>query len=88
MRRREFLIVAGMAASPLAARAQPTPQIRRIGVLMNRAADDREGQAGIAAFKEGLQQLGWADGTNVQFDIRWGEDDLETERRYATEWSG
>jgi putative ABC transport system substrate-binding protein len=75
-------------AWPLAARAQQPEQIRRIGVLMNRAADDQEGQAGISAFKAGLQQLGWADGANVRFDIRWGEDDLDTERRYATELVG
>jgi putative ABC transport system substrate-binding protein len=88
MRRREFLIVGGMAASPFAVRAQPTPQMRRIGVLMNRAADDREGQTGIAAFKQALQQFGWTDSANVRFDIRWGEDDLDTERRYATELVG
>src|SRR2546423_4567816 len=89
MRRREFItLVSAAVAWPLAARAQQPERLRRIGVLMNRAADDREGQAGISAFKEGLQQLGWADGANVRFDIRWGEDDLHTERRYATELVG
>ena len=64
MRRREFITLLGSAAAawPLAARAQQ----RRIGVLMSRAADDREGQARLAAFVEGLQQLGWTDGRNVQ----------------------
>ena len=47
--------------------------MRRIGVLMNRAADDPEGQARLAAFLQGLQQLGWTDGRNVRIDTRWGE---------------
>ena len=61
MRRREFITLIGGAAAawPLAARAQQTERMRRIGVLMNRAADDPEGQARLAAFLQGLQQLGW-----------------------------
>ena len=46
--------------------------MRRVGVLMNLAADDPEGQARIAAFLQGLQQLGWTDGGNVRIDYRWG----------------
>jgi putative ABC transport system substrate-binding protein len=78
MRRREFITLIGgaVAAWPVAARAQQ----RRIGVLMSRAADDPEGQARIAAFVEGLQQLGWTDGRNVRIDTRWPVDDAERSR--------
>ena len=87
MRRRDFFgIAAGLTAAwPLAARAQQTEQVRRIGVLMNTAAADQEGQAGIAAFHQALQQLGWAVGRNVQIDIRWGENNEDLDRKYATE---
>jgi len=69
MRRREFITLVGSAAAawPLAARAQQL----RIGALMSSAADDPEGQARLAAFVEGLQQLGWTDGRNVRIDTRW-----------------
>ena len=59
--------------------------MRRVGVLMNRAADDPEGQARLAAFKQGLEQFGWSDGRNIRVDTRWGEDDAERERKYAAE---
>ena len=73
MRRREFITLLGGAAAawPLAARAQQGERMRRIGVLMHAAADDPEGQARIAAFLQGLQQLGWTDGRNVRIDYRW-----------------
>ena len=58
--------------------------MRRIGVLMN-VADDVQGQARIAAFQEVLQRSGWSDSRNVRIDIRWGENDVERERRYAAE---
>ena len=63
IRRREFIIALGGAtvAGPLAARAQQPERIRRIGVLMSRAADDPQGQARLAAFQQALQQLGWSD---------------------------
>jgi len=87
MRRRDFIKgIAGSAISwPLAARAQQAEPMRRIGVLMNRAANDPDGQARLTAFKQNLQQLGWTDGGNVRIDTRWGEDDVERERRYAAE---
>jgi putative ABC transport system substrate-binding protein len=59
--------------------------MRRIGVLMNRAASDAEGQARLAAFRQALEQLGWSEGRNVRIDIRWGEDNLDLERKYAAE---
>ena len=62
MNRRAFITLLGGAAAawPLAARAQQAP-MRRIGVLMSVSADGSEGQARLAAFLKGLQQLGWTD---------------------------
>jgi putative ABC transport system substrate-binding protein len=87
VRRREFITFLGGASAtwPLAAMAQQAEQIRRIGVLMNRAADDSEGQAGVAAFQQGLQQLGWRDGGNVRLDIRWSHNDVDFDRKFAAE---
>ena len=62
MKRREFItLLGGAAAWPLAARAQQE-RVRRIGVLVYLAADDREGQARLAAFTQALSQLGWSEG--------------------------
>jgi putative tryptophan/tyrosine transport system substrate-binding protein len=59
--------------------------MRSIGVLMSLAADDPDAQARVAAFRQGLQQLGWTDGRNVQIDIRWAAGDADRMRRYAAE---
>lgn len=59
--------------------------MRRIGVLMNTTSDDREGQAGLAAFSQALQKLGWTVGRQVQIDTRWGENNEDLDRRYAAE---
>jgi ABC-type uncharacterized transport system substrate-binding protein len=76
MKRREFItLFGGAAALPIAARAQQPERMRRIGVLMNLAADDTEAQARLAAFSQGLQELGWTVGRNVQIDYRWGAAD-------------
>jgi putative tryptophan/tyrosine transport system substrate-binding protein len=86
MRRREFIALAGGAVAgwPFAARAQQPERLRRIGVLMHLAADDLEGQARLAAFLQGLQQLSLTDGRNVRIDTRWGASDA-ARRRYAAE---
>jgi putative tryptophan/tyrosine transport system substrate-binding protein len=85
MKRREFItLLGGAVAWPVAARAQ-AQRMPSIGVLMNRAASDLQGQARVAAFKEGMQQLGWSEGRNVQIDIRWGEDDVDLEQKSAAE---
>jgi len=69
--RRQFItLLGGAAAWPLAARAQQPERMRRIGMLMNRVADDPEAQARLKAFVQGLQQLGWAEGRNVRMDVR------------------
>jgi len=84
MKRREFFpLLGGVAAWPLAARAQQ--KVRRIGIMMNLAADDPEGQARVAAFLQGLQEAGWVVGRNAQIDIRWGMGDPERIRKNVTE---
>src|SRR5215475_2373980 len=90
MTRREFITLLGGAAVawPLAARAQQGERMRRIGVLMNLAADDPEGQARIAAFHQGLQEWGWTLGRNARIDARWGAVDADSGRRYAAELVG
>jgi putative ABC transport system substrate-binding protein len=87
MNRREFITLVGGAAAawPLAARAQQAEQLRRIGVLMAAAADDPEFQARMAAFLQGLAQLGWTDGGNVRIDTRWATTNADHLRRDAAE---
>ena len=87
MKRREFIAALGGAAAmwPLAARAQQPERMRRIGVLMGIAADDPGGQARLAAFRQGLQQLGWTEGGNSSLDIRWGAGNAERNRKHAAE---
>ena len=87
MRRRDFIkVIAGAAAaSPLAAHAQQPERVWRIGVLMAYAESDPEGQASIAAFREGLQKLGWTDGRNIRIDTRWAAADVELMQRFARE---
>jgi len=86
MRRREFITLIGGAAAawPVAASAQQPARVRSIGVLMSLGADDREGQARLAAFLQELQQLGWMVGRNARIDIRWGAD-VATIRKKAAE---
>jgi putative tryptophan/tyrosine transport system substrate-binding protein len=87
IRRRELVVALGSAAAawPLAARSQPGERARRIGVLMNLSENDPEAQGLVAAFREGLAQLGWIDGRNVRIDYRWSAGDLDRIRRYAAE---
>jgi putative ABC transport system substrate-binding protein len=87
MKRREFITLFGGAAAawPLAAHAQQTERMRRIGVLMNVAADDPEAQARNVAFLQGLHELGWTDGRDVRIDYRWAAGDADRLRRYAAE---
>jgi putative tryptophan/tyrosine transport system substrate-binding protein len=86
MHRRELItLLGGAAAWPLAANAQRREKMRRIGILMNLATDDAEGQARLAAFLQGLQEAGWVVGRNAHIDIRWGAGDAERYRTYAVE---
>ena len=86
MKRRTFIAtLGGSCAWPLVAHAQQPERMRRIGVLMNTAADDPVGQTRIAAFLQGLQELGWSVGRNVQIETRWAAGDADHIRRYASE---
>jgi putative ABC transport system substrate-binding protein len=87
MRRREFILALGGAAAawPLAARAQQRERMRRIGVLMNFTSDDPVSQDRLAAFVQGLQELGWTVGRNLQIDYRWGAGNVERYRTFAAE---
>jgi putative ABC transport system substrate-binding protein len=73
MRRREFVTILGGAAAawPLAARAQQDGRVRRVGVLMPFPEADPEIQARLAAFRQGLERLGWSEGRNVRIDYRF-----------------
>jgi len=83
--RRQFMtLLGGAAAWPLAARAQQGERMRRIGLLMG-AADDPEGQARVTALKQGLQDLGWTDGRNIQIETRFGGADAGRIRAQAAE---
>ena len=87
MRRRAFISLLGGAtvAWPLAASAQQPDRVRRIGVLMGYAENDPEAQAWVAAFREGLQNLGWAEGRNIRIDTRWTASDVVVLQRFAQE---
>jgi putative ABC transport system substrate-binding protein len=85
--RREFIaLLGGSAAWPLAAHAQQ-PGMRRIGVLMG-VVDNNEGRSRVAALRQGLQELHWIEGRNLQIDLRWTEADTERAHAYATELVG
>jgi len=87
MRRRDFIngiAVSAAAAWPLLARGQQVDRARRIGVLMNLPENEPNGQARFAAFLQGMQQLGWADGRNLRIETRWGGNDA-TMRKNAVE---
>jgi putative ABC transport system substrate-binding protein len=86
VRRREFIgLLGGATAWPLAAGAQQPERMRRIGVLMSTAADDAETTARIAAFEQGLRQLGWTSGRNVRIDTRSSAGSADDFRKYAAE---
>jgi len=86
MIRREFITLIGGAATwPLAARAQPVERVRRVGVFMDLAENDREGQTRVAAFRDGMKALGWIEGRNVNYDYRWTAGNPPVMERYAAE---
>jgi putative tryptophan/tyrosine transport system substrate-binding protein len=87
MNRRDFIALAGGAAVawPLAARAQQPDRMRRIGVLVGSAVSDPEAQRRITAFRQGLGELGWMDGKNLQIHYRWAFADVDAMREFAKE---
>jgi putative ABC transport system substrate-binding protein len=86
MKRREFIMLIGGAVAvwPLAARAQQPERIRRIGVLFG-GPNDAEFRSKLGAFQQTLQQLGWVEGRNIEFDIRWGGNDADRVLQEARE---
>ena len=89
MKRRQFITLLGGAAAawPVAARAQQSERVRRIAVLMG-LADDKDGQRRVSALRQGLQELGWAEGRNLQFDIRLAGGDMRRIETNAMQVAG
>jgi putative tryptophan/tyrosine transport system substrate-binding protein len=87
LKRREFIMLLGGAAAswPLAASAQQEGRVRRIGVLYTQAEGDPQGQIRLTAFRDELQKMGWIEGRNVRFDIRWGAADTRRIRGLVAE---
>src|SRR5262249_2223887 len=86
MRRREFVgLIGGAAAWPLAARAQQSERVRRVGVLMAYAENDPEGKARFAGFRQGLTDFGWVEGRNLHIDVRWSGLEIARQQRDAYE---
>jgi putative ABC transport system substrate-binding protein len=86
MKRRGFIAALGGAAAwPLVARAQQGERTKRVGVLMNVAADDPLSTLRVSAFAQAMQELGWTIGRNLRIDYRWGQADIDRLRKYAAE---
>ena len=87
MKRREFITLVGGAAvaRPIAARAQQAERVRRIGVLISQAADDSEMNASLTGFRQGLERLGWSEGSNVRIDTRFAHGNLDQTQVHAKE---
>ena len=87
MRRRDVLTLFGCVpiAWPLAAGAEQSERMRRVGILYGTSADDEESQARNAAFLKALQDRGWTNGRNVRIDYRWAAADADRSRTYAAE---
>ena len=87
MRRREFIALVGSAtvALPFSAGAQQGERVRRIGVLMGFAESDPTAQSWVAAFRDALAKLGWAEGSNLRIELRWSAADPDRIRTLAKE---
>jgi putative tryptophan/tyrosine transport system substrate-binding protein len=89
MKRRQFIAGLGSAAAlPLAARAQQSGRVRRIGVLMGGNESDPERRGWLFGFTQGLSELGWTDGGNLRIEVRWFGDNVEPMRMFAKELAG
>jgi ABC-type uncharacterized transport system substrate-binding protein len=87
MKRREFVaLLAGLvAARPFVAHSQPADQSRLVGVLMAAGENDLVSQARLTAFRDAFQELGWTEGHNVRFEVRWSRGDINRVRTFAAE---
>jgi len=89
MRRREFIAgLGGAVVCPLGTRAQQADRMRHVGVLMNVVKDDPGGVTDVAAFRNGLAELGWDEGRNIQIEFRWPGGDIERVEALAKELVG
>ena len=89
MRRREFIAVLGGAAAwPLVPRAQQADRVRHVGALMNGDSGDAVGQGDLTAFRQGLTELGWIEGRNIDIELRWPGGDVERAQTFAKELVG
>ena len=86
MKRREFIaLVGGTVAWPLRVCAQQAERVRRVGVLMNLAADDLEARARISALQRSLHERGWVEPRNIAFDIKYADGRIDILPRLASE---
>jgi putative tryptophan/tyrosine transport system substrate-binding protein len=87
MRRRDFIaLLSGVAGNwPLAVRAQPGGPMRLIGVLMGFPESDTRARSWLAAFRGALAKLGWMEGSNLRFELRWSAADVDRMRTFAKE---
>src|SRR4051812_6804882 len=87
LKRREVLTLLGgaTAAWPLAADAQQTARMRRVGVVLSTHEGDPARRAQLTAFVQRLAELGWADGSNARLDVRWTAGSVDAARKYAAE---
>jgi putative ABC transport system substrate-binding protein len=90
LKRRDFMTLLGgtVAVWPISARTQQPDKMRRIGVLMNGAANEAQPQSRIAALTNRLQQLGWSEGRNLRIDVRWNAGDAELAHIYGAQLIG
>ena len=89
LQRREFItLLGGVAAWPLAARAQQPERVRRIGVLVSSDEKDPVYKSCVSAFTQALAGLGWTDGRNVRIDLRWNGGDTNLMPAFAQELVG
>jgi putative ABC transport system substrate-binding protein len=89
MKRREFIAGLGsMAAWPLVVHAQQPDRVRHVGVLMNVVQEDPGGPADVMAFRQGLAELGWIEGRNINIQFRWPGGDVERVQTFAKELVG
>ena len=86
MRRRDFIILLGGTAVswPIAARAQQSTAIRRVGALMSIAENDPQARVWASAFEQGMEKHGWKPGHNLQIEYRWANNDSLL-KRFAQE---
>jgi putative ABC transport system substrate-binding protein len=78
-------VAAGLLAVPLAALAQQSDRVRRIGVLMSVNGTDPEGQTQFAGFRQRLAELGWTDARNLRMEVRWGGSNVNQIGLFAKE---